>query len=335
MDNINLDGVEKFKSAIETISNINIGDLASTFNDNADEIANIGSNIVEFLSNGINSEQGKISSAANNVISTLSECVNSKSNTFGEAAKQLMSTFVTSVTDSKTKASDAIKSIVTACLATVRNQAPSFTTAGSNLVDGFANGISANSYKAVAQAKAMAEAAEQAAKEALGINSPSKVFYKIGDYTGQGFINALAGYAKKAYKSATNMGDSAKSGLNDALNKAYDIIHGDLETQPTIRPVLDLSSIEAGASRMNGLLNGVSNVGVTANMNAIGSMMDRRRQNGSNADVVSAIDKLRNGLDNMGSGTTYHINGVTYDDGSNIADAVETIARAALRERRT
>lgn len=68
----------------------------------------------------------------------------------------------------------------------------SFSLAGAYLVDGFVNGISANTYKAAAQAKAMASAAVVAAKKELDEHSPSKVFYGIGDFAGKGFINALA-----------------------------------------------------------------------------------------------------------------------------------------------
>ena len=77
-----------------------------------------------------------------------------------------------------------------------------------------------------------------------------------------------------------------------------------------------------------------STVGVRANVGAISSMMNSRGQNGANDDVVSAIDKLRKDLGNIGGNTTYQLNGVTYDDGSNISSAIETIARAAIRGRR-
>lgn len=67
------------------------------------------------------------------------------------------------------------------------------------------------------------------------------------------------------------------------------------------------------------------------NLNAISYGM-RNRQNG-NDDVISAIDKLGKSLGNS-RGDTYSINGITYDDGSNIKEAVETLVRAAKVERR-
>ena len=333
MVGLDTSGVESFKSAIESLGETKLSDVVDAFNNGTDALIQVGYNIVDAISSGVATEQGIFNNAIEGLVNGAVNVVNNCRNTFGEAGKRLMNVLISTIEKAESSVSGAMKSTVTACLATVRNQAPAFTTAGGNLAEGFANGISANSYMAVAQAKAMAEAAEQAAKEALGINSPSKVFYSIGDYTGQGFINALAGYAKKAYNSATDMGNSAKTGLNDALNKAYDIIQGNMETQPTIRPVLDLSSVEAGAGRMQGLLNGVSNVGVMTNMNAIGSMMERRRQNGSNADVVSAIDKLRKKMDNFGN-TTYQVGDVTAEEGSGVATAVESLVGAIRREGR-
>ena len=63
--------------------------------------------------------------------------------------------------------------------------------------------------------------------------------------------------------------------------------------------------------------------------------MSSRNQNGANNDIISAIDSLRKDLSNVGGTTNnYNVNGVTYDDGSNITDAVRTLVRAVTMERR-
>jgi hypothetical protein len=57
-------------------------------------------------------------------------------------------------------------------------------------------------------------------------------------------------------------------------------------------------------------------------------------QNGrNNSDVVSAIKALRKDMANMPR-ESVTINGITYDDGSNIVGAVESLVRAAKIERR-
>lgn len=134
-------------------------------------------------------------------------------------------------------------------------------------------------------------------------------------------------------KAGTNLGDTATKSLSSSISRISDMVSNDIDTQPTIRPVLDLTDVESGAHALNGMLNMGSSIGVRANLGAITSMMSGRGLNGSNADVVSAIDKLNKKMDNIGN-TTYQINGITYDDGSNINDAVATLVRAARIERR-
>ena len=203
--------------------------------------------------------------------------------------------------------------------------------AGKDLVTGFANGISAQTWEAEAKAKAMAQAALKAAKEALDEHSPSREFYKVGVFAGQGLTNALGDYESKSYKAGYGMAEYAKNGLSKAISKVNDLFNNDIDTQPTIRPVLDLSDVTAGAGSINGLFN-TQSIGVKSNLRAINSMMSEN-QNGGNSDIVSAINKLRKDLGNVG-GTTYNVNGVTYDDGSNISNAVRDLVRAARVERR-
>jgi hypothetical protein len=62
-------------------------------------------------------------------------------------------------------------------------------------------------------------------------------------------------------------------------------------------------------------------------------MMSQHSQVASNDDVVYAINKLQKALGNVGN--TYNsIGGITYDDGSNVASAIETLVRAVKVERR-
>jgi hypothetical protein len=178
----------------------------------------------------------------------------------------------------------------------------------------------------------MAVKAYEAAKRALDINSPSKIFRSLGTSVPEGFamgINKLSNIVKK---SAIGMGDTAIEGTKNAISRIAEAINSDVDTQPTIRPVLDLSDVESGAGRIGGLL-GSTPVGVNANLGAISTMMGRRGQNGANDDVVYELRSLRNKLDNLGN-TTYQVNGVTYDDGSNMSRAVSDMIRYAKIERR-
>lgn len=220
---------------------------------------------------------------------------------------------------------------VTSMLAAINSYQGGFYNAGGFLVQGFARGISAFTFMAEAKARAMAKAALNAAKKALDIQSPSKETYKVGAFFGQGFANAIDDYGNKSAKAGAGIAEAAKTGLSKAISQVRDIVENGFDSQPTIRPVLDLSEVSAGAGAINGMFDSPS-VGVMANLRSIGSSMNG--QNGtSNDDVVSAIKDLGRKIGNM-SNNSYTVNGVTYDDGSNISTAVESIVRAAKMERR-
>lgn len=251
------------------------------------------------------------------------------------AAAKLMTKIIEGIASKVRDVKDAMDNVVKNAVAAIESDTnyQKVYNAGSYFVSGFANGISENAYKAEAKARAMAAAAAEAAKKELKEHSPSRVGYGIGDYFGIGFVNAISDNIRSAYNASTEMAKSARNGLNEAISKANEMIDGGMDSQPTIRPVLDLSNIRSGIGAMNGMLSIGPSVEVLSNVGSISTMMNRRIQNGGNTEVVSAIDKLRKDLGNI-QGNTYTINGITYDDGSNIAEAIESIVRAARLGRR-
>ena len=206
-------------------------------------------------------------------------------------------------------------------------------SAGLMFAEGFAKGITAGDYKVKAAARNLGTAAEDSLNSSIVVASPSKVAFKSGGFFGLGFVNGIKNTMSKVYDASSEIGDKAKTGLSKAISKVSDLINSDIDANPTIRPVLDLSDVENGASLLNSMFNDGPSIGVMSNLNAIGRGFNNNNQNGRNDDVVSAINKLRNDLGNVG-GNTYNVNGVTYDDGTNITTAVKDLIRAIQIEGR-
>ena len=138
---------------------------------------------------------------------------------------------------------------------------------------------------------------------------------------------------KQVEESSYGMAKTAFKGTENTLSKLANLIDNDIDVQPTIRPVVDLSDVKNGANSISSMFNRDSMIGVTADVNAIKSSISNRGQNGFNDDVVTAINKLRGDLSKLDK-PSYTINGITYDDGSNVTSAVEALVRAARIERR-
>jgi hypothetical protein len=227
------------------------------------------------------------------------ETINSKQVAYNSAGQNVASNLVAGVESKDTAVSNTFIQIISGALTTIENKYTDFYNAGKYLVEGFANGITAYTYLAEAKARAMAAAAARAAEKELDINSPSKVGYGIGSFFGLGFVNALDDYESKSYDAGSGIADAAKNGLSNAISKISDVINGNIDTQPTIRPVLDLSAITSGADKINELFSSKRSIElagkISMGMNNLAS--DNQRNIVSNNDnVVKAIGELRNDM---------------------------------------
>lgn len=335
MDGLNTNGVNTFKGILNSLSGdtLNLTGIGNKFSsDQTASFESIGSNIISAISTGMKNKSGDLKSAGTSAVNSIKSALTYNVKQFETSGSTIMSNFVKGINDKKSTASSAFTSMMAAITLSLKTYYNSFYTIGKYLVDGFANGISANTYKAKAKAKAMAEAAEKSAKQALDEHSPSKKLDKVGRYFSEGFANGIDKKSYLSIQSARNMAYAAIESTKKTISRLGQALSADVDVQPTIRPVMDLSDVSAGVSAMNGMLAMNPTIGVGSNIRAISTMM-QNRQNGNNGDVVSAINDLGKSLGNS-RGDTYTINGVTYDDGSNITDAVKTLINAVRVERR-
>ena len=323
-----------FVSSINGLAKLNISGFSNALNAASGEIVKAGSNMISKLVQGAKDKASDITAVAKTVATKFVDGLKSQGSKIIGAGKTAITAVVSGISDNKSKAKDAMTKVADSCVQALKNEYYDFYGAGKYVVQGFANGISANSFTATAQARAMANLALTAANVAFRIHSPSKETYEMGRYFVAGFANSVEDYGSKAYNSAYGMAEYAKTGLSKAISKVKSILDSDMDTQPTIRPVLDLSSVKSGVGQIDSMFGLNPSVGVLSNVRSINSMMNQRRQNGVNDEVVSAIRDLSNKF-NKNTGDVYNVNGITYDDGSNISDAVKTLVRAARVERRT
>ena len=305
---------------------------SSAANNMAKSFSAVGSALMTNIANGIRSGASSITATMNSLLTSLVTVARNKSSQFMSAGKTLATKLANGISSKKSSIDLAITSCLSGASTKIREYFTSFYNSGSYLVTGFANGISENSYKAAAKAEAMAEAAAEAARKALRINSPSKVFREIAYSIPEGFAQGIERMSWMSKDAAVSMAKDTIQGTSQTIARVAESISNDVDTQPTIRPVLDLSAISSGANDINDMLDIDPSIGLLSNVQSVSSMMNGR-QNGKNDDVISAINKLRDKLD--GVGNTYNtVNGITYDDGSNVTNAVETLVRYAKIGRR-
>lgn len=255
------------KSAVISTFTTMVNGVISSLTSQQYQFTTIGSTMMTNFITGI---RGKDSLARNTFLTMINGCLTTLRNKFYEfntVGQAVMANLIAGIRSKDQTARDTFVQIISGCLTAIRNKYTDFYNAGKYLVEGFADGITANTYLAEARARAMAAAASRAAARELDEHSPSKVGYRIGDFFGLAFVNAISDYTDKSYKAGTNMAAAAKNGLSNAISKIREFVDGEMEVQPTIRPVLDLSEVRSGAGRLTAILSRSQAMKISSSMN--------------------------------------------------------------------
>lgn len=243
-----------------------INGIVTAFTSKYSQFTVMGQTMMTNFISGIRTGDASARSAFVTIVSGCLTAIRNKFYEFNTVGQTTMTNLIAGIRAKNQLAKDAFVQIINSCLTAIRNKYTDFYNAGKYLVEGFAAGITANTYMAEARARAMARAAAAAAEAELDINSPSKVGYRIGGFFGMGFVNSLIDYADKSYDAGASVAKSAKEGLRNAVSKIGDFIENGIDSQPTIRPLLDLSDVTEGAGRLSALLSRNQAMKISAGM---------------------------------------------------------------------
>jgi hypothetical protein len=260
-------GMSTFSKDLTALGKSGVDGFIGAFTDAYSKVTDTATTMITTFINGANSKKKGLTETFANIVQAVITEIKGKQSLFITAANTLMTKFVEGVKSQNTAVKESFTSVLSGAISGIKGYYDRFRSSGAYLVEGFAAGISANMYKAETKARDMAAAAVRAAQRRLEVKSPSRVFYGIGNYAGLGFVNALSDYESKSYDAGSRIAESAKDGLNKAISQITDIINSDIDIQPTIRPVLDLSDVETGTGRLNALFSrtqAMSNFGISA-----------------------------------------------------------------------
>lgn len=129
-----------------------------------------------------------------------------------------MSRFVQGVVSGFVRVLNAVRNGMQQALSAIRGFFGHFTEVGSYLMQGLANGIMKGVGWVVKAAKGVAERAVSAAKSALGIASPSKVFRGIGEYVSQGLGIGIMKDGNRAINASRRLAKDVTNAFSPDLN---------------------------------------------------------------------------------------------------------------------
>lgn len=291
---------------------------------------------IEGVANGLLQNQDRIQSAMETIVQALIttgvKALAGGISGFVKGGAELLQGAIDGIKQKWPGIVEAVKGAVNSAVNAVSGLGTKLLQAGKDLIQGFMDGIKSKAQAVWDAAVGVGQKAIDGVKHILGIASPSKVFKQLGKYTAEGMSIGLDKYAFMAEESASELASSVLNNVRNPLRNVADILNGEIDVNPKITPVLDLSNVMEGNKLLTNMMAD-QDMQINARSGSIAGSVGKIQNRYDNSDVISALNGLKESLNNN-NGPSYTINGITYDDGSNVSAAVQTLVRAARIERR-
>ena len=313
-----ISSIETISEAAVKMSGVNFDSISSGLASLTDALTKLGSIDLSAATN-----MGDITGAVASMIQTFSTAIQNSAPTISESFGSMLTTvinnsvtyqnlfymngqtLITKIVDGFNSGngtlSASVVNVLTNGAAAIYGQYQNWYTAGAFLDIGLADGIRSGESNVITAATDVATKAIKAAKDALQINSPSKVTYGFGRFFDLGLSNGIYDYADRVAKATETISNQALSAAQIIAESIAATMDEDFEYQPTIRPVLDMDEVDSG-------LNSFDRNFANRSMNLAGSI--NRVQKAVPADKYA--ESVNPSQNQNGGSNTYNFNQYNY-----------------------
>lgn len=287
-----------------------------------------GSNNMAGFVQGQNSRMAYAQQSIRWMLGNIITICNSYYNSYYSCGSNNMAGYVRGQNSRSNDTQNSIRWLMGNIVNTANSYSSSFYSVGQNMISGMVNGINSKASEAIRAAASVAGGALNASKRVLMIKSPSREYMQVGKYSDEGFALGLLNNADVVEDASGSIAEKALDSIRGVLSSISAYLSSDIDSQPTIRPVLDLTDIQNGAMRVNSILSGFSPEMMSGTIqitNRISRNIDRERDSFEEHNVkklVEAVLKLMDDKDDEPPTYNFYITG---GDPQEIANEVSRI----------
>lgn len=280
----------------------------------------MGGDLIQYFRNGIGQKIPTVDTEIKGLITRVSNTIKSTNSNMSSWGSSWMSNLSSGIRSGSSSVSSAVSSVCGSMANSARAYYSSMYSAGAYIIDGLADGISAHAYRASYAAASAAQAAAQAARNALKINSPSKVFEEIGKFVDMGLAQGLDRYSYLSDDSAKSVAEQAADNMRNSLSQ---VLTEEIDFDPVIRPVLDLTDVQNGVGCMHSMFDkSLAINGSTRLANSISRSMNNSKN-----------EPLQNVSNNTSNTEIINHFNITGDNAKDIANEVSRILQKQMERR--
>ena len=194
-------------------------------------------------------------------------------------SEQIGSTMATALSDSleaeTPKVAENASGMAETCAEKIEEEKPSWEEGASVLVDAFILGIDNNVARAATAAAQMAMQAYQAAMSAIGMGSEKEIV-KTGSSIEKTISNSVSSGVSKGASSGSSsiktgvsaLGTAAALGIGTAISAISTVLSEGIDSEPVIKPVLDLTDVKNGVSKLNTMVSSSKASSISTSMSS-------------------------------------------------------------------
>lgn len=248
------------------------------------EIVQKGTEFLVAFLNGIANNLSKVVTAAGNIVTKFIEELGNLAYRIVAAGADALIDFLDGVGDSIPKIAAKVTEIITEFTTAIANETPKVVDAGFQMFIDLFNGLAdtirnrsgelgkamGNLISAIIEGIAdgliggIAEVGKNflgglggivsGAADLLQINSPSKVFRRMGESIALGLDYGIRDGMQGPVDAIDETSNKIMGTMSNTMVKIADVLKADMDASPKIRPVVDLSGVSRGASEINDML---------------------------------------------------------------------------------
>lgn len=248
---------ELYKAGADAAKSVYDGLAAKSAEEQA-KLANGGGNLLTNYLTDLNEQKAATAKFSQDLATLLSMGLNK--NTYedlmakGLDAQPFVTSLIAAGANGIKSVNDATAGLESEATKLGKAAATALYQAGVDSAKGLVKGLEAEEKDLYAQMDKLANRMVSTLKKALGIKSPSREFMAVGKFGVMGLVRGIDKHAKTAEASAAAMGENAIASLQKSMSGMDEAMLSDLDLNPTITPVLDLSAIKKEGSTLSDML---------------------------------------------------------------------------------
>lgn len=293
---------------VEKVKEI-LNKMLTTIKDKFTSFTTNGKEIMTKFKDGVANKATEIKNKVTSIVTGAITAIKEKFSEFTTKGKEVMNKLKEGIGNKLSEVKSKVGEILTGAIDAVSDKFQDFVDVGGNIIDGLIQGLSDGEQAVIDYIVGIAADAVDAVKDFFGISSPSKVFAEIGMYCDEGLVKGFDKSAKDVSIASEAIGDQALKGMSRSVSKLSDtdfVFDIEVNTEPVIKPVLDLTNVTNGVREMDRMLYANRSMELASNVNVGTNAALEKNQNEkvkpyNDAGVINEIGNLREDISNLAS----------------------------------